>query len=376
VGRWRSWNSSRTTAPTPRSSGSGQQPASEDALGDEADPGGRGGHLLEADLVADAPSHRLAELLGDAGGGQARGEAAGLEDPQLAVEAPASRRARGTRVVLPAPGAATRTSVPGTHRLHHRREERIDGKRREHRQLPRDGRCFRRIRWEMAVAACSGSGRRAPPERPPNGRSTVPCRRPQSPARSSRADCRASTVRRQQSQTPVHSSSADCRASTVRRRQSQTPVHSSIVRSCAGLPGRRGALAWTGGPAGRGAGARPGRSCGVPDVPSDEGSVAVSRSAGSFRAARDAAGVDVLPARRRVRAGGVARRQPSAPGRLGARRATPGGAAGRRRRPPERGVDGAAASALARERAGSGRRPPRELSPRPEQARGPRRIRG
>ncbi len=90
--------------------GIAHQPPRQDALGDEADPRARAADVLEAHLVADGLAGRLAELFGDALRGHARGEAARLEDQDLAVIGePAIEERAGTRVVLPAPGGASST---------------------------------------------------------------------------------------------------------------------------------------------------------------------------------------------------------------------------------------------------------------------------
>ena len=64
--------------------GVGDQPADEDALGDEDQPGLRGDLGVEADSVADLVADRAAALAGDAAGGQASGHAPRLEHQDLA----------------------------------------------------------------------------------------------------------------------------------------------------------------------------------------------------------------------------------------------------------------------------------------------------
>ncbi len=103
----RSWNSSSTTVVTSDSSGSCCRRAvrmpsvttSSGVVGREAP--------LEADVPADLAAERPAALLGDARGHGAHGHAARLQHEHAA--GPTS--AGGTRVVLPAPGAATSTAA-------------------------------------------------------------------------------------------------------------------------------------------------------------------------------------------------------------------------------------------------------------------------
>ena len=57
--------------------------AHEQPLGQEADPRARTADVLEADLVADRLPDVLAPLVRDPAGGQARGQAARLEDQDL-----------------------------------------------------------------------------------------------------------------------------------------------------------------------------------------------------------------------------------------------------------------------------------------------------
>ena len=69
--------------------------------------------LVEADRVADGLADALAQLARDARRGQARRQPPRLEHPDLAAPARrASSSARGTRVVLPAPGGASTTAAP------------------------------------------------------------------------------------------------------------------------------------------------------------------------------------------------------------------------------------------------------------------------
>ena len=111
--RWRSWNSSMITQPTPRSSGSREQPPGQHALGDEPDPG---------------RARRPGDRSGPRSRPRRRARRRARSRPALAASRAASRRgcsttispsttpasssAPGTRVVLPAPGGATSTHTP------------------------------------------------------------------------------------------------------------------------------------------------------------------------------------------------------------------------------------------------------------------------
>ena len=90
----------------------GQQPPDEQALGHEAEPRVRSARLVEAHRVADRLADALAQLARDAGRGQPGGQPPRLEHPDLAGAPAASSSARGTRVVLPAPGGASTTAAP------------------------------------------------------------------------------------------------------------------------------------------------------------------------------------------------------------------------------------------------------------------------
>ncbi len=87
--------------------------AVEDALGDDLDPRLRPDPLFKADLVADPAADCPAVLLGDPARRGPGGDPPGLQAGRArGVRPPSSRpwtSATGTRVVLPAPGGATRT---------------------------------------------------------------------------------------------------------------------------------------------------------------------------------------------------------------------------------------------------------------------------
>ena len=89
--------------------GVGEQPAGEDAFGDEAEAGARAGDVLEADLVADC----LAEgSLSSSATRRAARRAARRRGSRTTISpGTRSRSAGGTRVVLPAPGGASRTRL-------------------------------------------------------------------------------------------------------------------------------------------------------------------------------------------------------------------------------------------------------------------------
>ena len=105
VSRWRSWNSSRITTLTPREFGIGDHAAGEDAFGKEAQARAGAG-FFETHLIADGFTGLLAHFRGYAAGGHAGGYTAGFQDQDFAAE---SEEGGGTRVVLPAPGAASMT---------------------------------------------------------------------------------------------------------------------------------------------------------------------------------------------------------------------------------------------------------------------------
>ena len=129
--RCRSWNSSSTTTPTSRSSGS---PTSRRVSMPSVTKRMRVRLLrdvLEADLVADGLADALAQLLGDAHGGQAGGEAARLEHDDLLVPGEARVEERGGDAGGLA-GAGRRLEhqrLAGAQRTHDVGQERVDGQR-------------------------------------------------------------------------------------------------------------------------------------------------------------------------------------------------------------------------------------------------------
>jgi hypothetical protein len=107
----------------------GKEHAGEGALGDEANPGPWRPHILEADAVAHPLAEGFFQLVGDPTGGEARGEAARLQDEDLPGEPGVEERPRGTGG-LPCAGGGFQHQggalAQGSDQL---REEGIDGER-------------------------------------------------------------------------------------------------------------------------------------------------------------------------------------------------------------------------------------------------------
>ena len=135
--RCRSWNSSSSTAPTPAAPGSDSRRRVRIALGDEAHARARRHGVLEAHAVADRSPTRSPSSSATRRAARRAASRRG-SSTRISPSTPASSSARGTRVVLPAPGGASSTSA---RRPLQRRDDvgkqRIDGQRHEGRAARR-----------------------------------------------------------------------------------------------------------------------------------------------------------------------------------------------------------------------------------------------